>query len=150
MQQHLCWSITSKQKVTPIENSLGLDQFHLNTNMNDPLVINNAYIGKDGRAHLSMNGEGLPQYRRPESLEELWNLPLGKAVFDAGDPMPEWLRTYMLLRSTSVNRCDAYCLLAFRTKNPENKVVYLVSKTEFVITMVCTYDDYGIIYTIQL
>lgn len=36
------------------------------------------------------------------------------------------------------------------SSKPANKLVYLVSKTERCITMACVYDDWGIIYAIQL
>ena len=110
--------------------------------------------------YVSLGGEVLPAPNaiksmpaRPESLESLYeDFYPSLVIFDAHDPMPEWLRTCMELRSMSVNIVDAKCLMTrvIDASYITNKLVYMVSKTERCITMACVYDDRGIIYTIQL
>jgi hypothetical protein len=90
---------------------------------------------------------------RPQSLEDLIdNFFPGLVVFDAGDPLPEWLRTCMEMRSLSVNRVVVEHLLS--SLNPKdsriNKMAYLVAKDGKCLTMAALYDDWGILYTIQL
>lgn len=115
--------------------------------------------------YVSLGGKVLPAPNaiksmpaRPESLESLYeDFYPGLVIFDAHDPMPEWLRTCMEMRSLSVNRNVALLLITkamLKSKPgnciPMNKLVYLIDKDERCITMACVYDDWGIIYTIQL
>lgn len=79
--------------------------------------------------------------------------PLGTAVFDYHDGVPQWVRDESKGKSITVNPSVTAWLVGAVKGESEitNKMIYLVARDEDRITLAGTYDgSFGIIFSIIL
>ena len=92
--------------------------------------------------------------KRPQSIQELLELPIGSAVFDAHDYFPKWIdepgcETKSIWVPQSMAQWIILQILP-AGKFMMNKLVYLAGRDEERLTLVCSYDNRGILYSIEL
>ncbi len=89
---------------------------------------------------------------RPQSIEMLIDAPIGVPVFDAHDPIPEWIANHITHPFGFITRNLAEKILkeARGSYLPCNKIVYKVDQDEDRITLACAYDFHGRVYNIEI
>lgn len=87
------------------------------------------------------------------TLEDIYNLPLGSALWDSHYDIPPCIRLGFnneIIRSISLPVTTVKPLLDSVRPNSMNKYVYKVDHSDRFIVLAAAYDFNGMIYTIEL
>lgn len=85
-----------------------------------------------------------------KTAEELYNAPIGAAVYDHHYGTPQWLRDAEGFSLTCVGNAVAMRAGIVPLNVMLNKIVYKVHQNNRYITLAGTYDDQGVIISIML
>ena len=84
-------------------------------------------------------------------MPDLLHAPIGAAVFDAHDGMPEWLRDWKPNMVFMTGKLAHWILMRIlNDKLPENKIVYKISEDNDRMNLLCVYDHLGYFYNLEL
>lgn len=85
-----------------------------------------------------------------KSLQDVYDAPVGKAVYDHHYGPPAWLREEETVSFMLINREAAVCMVDAVHHSPMKEMVYKICQNDGYIVLAGFYDDNGVIVSIEI